>query len=63
MRETVIVAAMTAVITAIISIWATSVIIAHSKAPDAALASTAVDLIQLINDARSVADDEADPVD
>jgi len=27
------------------------------------LASTAVDLIQLINDARSVADDKADPVD
>jgi hypothetical protein len=54
MRETVIVAAMTAVITAIISIWATNVIFAHSKAPDAALASTAVDLMQMINEARSV---------
>jgi hypothetical protein len=67
MRQTVIVTAATALITAVISIWATTVIIAHAqKHPDAVSASS-VDLMQKIgdalNDAMNFADEKADPVD
>ena len=64
MRQTVIVVAATALITAIISIWATTVIIAHTQIrPDAALASSSVDLTQMISDANKLADEKTDPVD
>jgi hypothetical protein len=63
MRQTVIVAAATALIITIISIW-TTVIIAHTRTrPDTDLASSSVDLIQMISDANKLADEKADPVD
>ena len=64
MRQSIIVVAATALITAIISIWATTVIIAHTQMrPDAALAASSVDLMQKIGDAMNFADEKADPVD
>ena len=68
MRQTVIVVAATALIAAVISIWATTVIIAHAqKHPDAAVAASSVDLMQMIgdalHDAMNFADEKADPVD
>ena len=68
MRQTVIVTAATALITAVISIWATTVIIAYAqKHPDAAVAARSVDMMQKIgdalNDAMKFADEKADPVD
>ena len=68
MRQTVIVTAATALITAVVSIWATTVMIAHAqKHPDAAVAASSVDLMQKIgdalNDAMNFADEKADPVD
>jgi hypothetical protein len=68
MRQTVIVTAATALITAVISIWATTVIIAHAqKHPDATVAASSVDLMQKIgdalHDAMNFADKKADPVD
>jgi NADH:ubiquinone oxidoreductase subunit H len=64
MRQTVIVVAATALLTAIISIWATTVIIAHTQMrPDAAWASSSVDLTQMISDAKKLTDEKADPVD
>ena len=65
MRQIVIVVAATALITAIISIWTTTVIIAHTQnGPDAALASSdQMQLMQAIRDANSRADEKADPVD
>jgi hypothetical protein len=64
MRRTVIVAATTALITAIISVWTTTIIIAHSEAGrDVAFAPWSVDLSQLIRDANKLADEKADPVD
>jgi hypothetical protein len=64
MRQTVIVVAATALLTAITSIWATTVIIAHTQTrPDTALASSSVDLSQMISDANKHADEKADPVD
>jgi MFS-type transporter involved in bile tolerance (Atg22 family) len=64
MRQTVIVAAATALITAIISIWTTTVITAHTQTrPDTALATSSVDLTHMISDANKLADEKADPVD
>ncbi len=64
MRRTVIVAAATALITAIISVWTTTIIIAHSETRrDVAFAPWSVDLSQLISDANKLADEKADPVD
>jgi hypothetical protein len=64
MRQIVIVVATTALITAIISIWTTTVIIAHTqKHPDDAMASSSVDLMEMIKHAMNLADEKADPVD
>jgi hypothetical protein len=64
MRQIVIVVAATALIAAVISIWATTVITAHAqKHPDAAVAASSVDLVQMIGDANKLADEKADPVD
>jgi hypothetical protein len=65
MRHTIIVAATTALVTAIIAIWGTTVIIAHTQnGPDAALASSdQMQLMQAIRDANGRADEKADPVD
>jgi hypothetical protein len=46
MRQTVIVAATTALVTAIVASWGTTVIIAYAeKHPEAAAASTSVDVM------------------
>ena len=64
MRQTVTVVAATALVSAIISIWATNAIIAHTQMrPDAALAARSVDLMQRIEDAKHLADKNAAPVD
>jgi hypothetical protein len=64
MRRTVAVAAATALITAIISIWTTTLIVAHTQTrPHVALVSSSVDLTQMISDANKLADETADPVD
>jgi hypothetical protein len=67
-KEAVETTTLPALITAVISIWATTVIIAHAqKHPDAAVAASSVDLMQKIgdalNDAMNFADEKADPVD
>jgi hypothetical protein len=64
MRKTIIVAATTALITAIVSIWGTVIVTNTQNGPDAALASgDQVQLMQAIRDANSRADEKADPVD
>jgi hypothetical protein len=65
MRQTIIVAATTALITAIVAIWGTTVIIANTQnGPNAALASgDQTQLMQAIREANSRADEKADPVD
>jgi hypothetical protein len=64
MRQTVIVAAATALLTAITSIWATTVIIAHTQTrSDTGSSSSWVDLPQMISDANKHANERADPVD
>jgi hypothetical protein len=62
MRQTIIVIATTALVTAFIAIWGTTVIIAHTqKQPDEAKAP--VDMMQLMRDAMSLVDENAAPVD
>jgi hypothetical protein len=62
MRKLIIIAA-TAVITAIAASWATVIIAQSPKNPGAATLSSAVDMVQLMKDAKSRADENADPVD
>ena len=62
MRQIVIVAA-TAIITAIAASSATVIIAQSPKNPDAATVSSAVDMVQLMKDAKNLADEKADPVD
>ena len=63
MRQTIIVAATTALVTAIVAIWGTTVIIANTNGPDAVVSSDQTQLRQAIRDANSRADAKADPVD
>jgi hypothetical protein len=63
MRQTIIVAGMTALITAIVAIWGTVIVANTQNGPDAALASDQMQLIEAIRDANSRADAKADPVD
>ena len=62
MRQIVIVAA-TAIITAIAASSATVIIAQSPNNPDAATLSSAVDMVQLMKDAKNLADEKADPVD
>jgi hypothetical protein len=61
MRQTIIVAAITAVITAIASIWGTTAIIAHSaKSPAAAAASTSVDVMRMMRESKGLPEERFD---
>jgi hypothetical protein len=63
MRQTIIVAATTALVTAIVAIWGTVIVANTRNGPDAALASDQMQLIEAIRDANRRADEKADPVD
>jgi hypothetical protein len=64
MRQTAIVVATTALITAIISIWGTTVMMSPTqKFADNAMASGSVDVMQMMKDAKNLADENAAPVD
>ena len=61
MRQTVIVAATTALVTAIVAIWGTTIIIAHTeKDPEAATASTSVDVLKMMRDAKGLPEEQFD---
>jgi hypothetical protein len=60
MRQTVIVAATTALVTAIVASWGTTVIIAYTeKHPEAAL-STSVDVMKMMRDAKGLPEEKFD---
>ena len=61
MRQTVIVAATTALVTAIVASWGTTVIIAHTeKHPEAATASTSIDVMKMMRDAQGLPEEKFD---
>jgi hypothetical protein len=60
MRQTVIVAA-TALVTAIVAIWGTTIITAHStKHADVAPASTPIGVMQMMKDAKKLPEEKFD---
>ena len=56
MRQTIIVAAITAVVTAIIASWGTSIIVAHSAKGSALAKAATVDVIRLMKNAKNLPD-------
>lgn len=61
MRQTVITAASTALITAIVSIWGTTIIIAHSqKSPAVAMAAGSVGVMEMMRKAKDLPEEKFD---
>ena len=61
MHQTVIVAATTALVTAIVAIWGTTIIIAHTERPPAAaMASTSIDVLKMMRDAKGLPEEQFD---
>ena len=62
MRQTVIVAATTALVTAIVASWGTTIIIAYTdKHPEAATASTStIDVQKMMRDSKSLPEEKFD---
>jgi hypothetical protein len=60
-RQTIIACATTALVTAIVAIWGTTIIIAHTeKHPEAAAASTSVDVLRMMRDAKGLPEETFD---
>jgi hypothetical protein len=61
MRHTIIVAATTALVTAIVAIWGTTIIIAHTERhPEAAMASTSIEVLKMMRDAKGLPEEQFD---
>ena len=61
MRQTVIVAATTALVTAIVAIWGTTIIIDHTERhPEAAMASASIDVLKMMRDAKGLPEEQFD---
>ena len=61
MRQTVIVAVATALLTAIVASWGTTIIITHAeKHPGAATASTSIDVLKMMRDAKGLPEERFD---
>jgi hypothetical protein len=61
MRQTLIVASATALVTAFVAVWGTTVIIAHTdKRPDAAEAKTSIDVMKMMSDAKGLPEEKFD---
>ena len=60
MRQTVIVAATTALVTAIVASWGTTVIIGYTEHPEAATASTSIDVMKMMRDAKGLPEEKFD---
>ena len=61
MRQTVIVAATTALVTAIVAIWGTTIIIAHTERhPEAAMASASIEVLKMMQEAKGLPEEQFD---
>jgi hypothetical protein len=59
MRQTVIVAATTTLVTAIVAIWGTTIIIDHTERhPEAAMAS--IDVVKMMQEAKGLPEEQFD---
>jgi hypothetical protein len=60
MRQTIIVAAITAVVTAIVSVWGTTAIIASSQSKAAVVASGSVEVMRMMREAKALPEERFD---
>ena len=61
MRQTIIIASMTALVSANIATWGTTVIIAQmQKDPEAATASTSIDVMRMMGAAKDLPEEKYD---
>ena len=60
MRQTVITSATTALVTAIVAIWGTAVFIGHHEKRPEALASTSIDVMKMMRDAKGLPEEKFD---
>jgi hypothetical protein len=60
MRQTVIVAATTALVTALVASWGTTIIVANTEKPEAATASTSIDVMKMMRDAKGLPEEKFD---
>ena len=61
MRQTVIVASTTALVTAIVAIWGTTIIIAQTeKHPEAPTASASIDVLNMMRYAKGLPEEKFD---
>jgi hypothetical protein len=61
MRQTVIACTTTAVVTAIVAIWGTTIIVAHNeKHPEVATASASIDVMKMMRDAKGLPEEKFD---
>jgi hypothetical protein len=61
MRQTVIACTTTAVVTAIVAIWGTTIIVAHTEThPEVAKAATSIDVMKMMRDATGLPEERFD---
>jgi len=60
MRQTVIASATTALVTAIVAIWGTAVFIGHPEKHSEAVASTSIDVMKMMSDAKGLPEEKYD---
>ena len=60
MRQTVIASATTALVTAIVAIWGTAVFIGHPEKHPEAVASTSIDVMKMMRDAKGLPEEKYD---
>ena len=61
MRQTLIVASTTALVTAFVAVWGTTIIIAHTdKRPEAAEANTSIDVMKMMRGAKGLPEEKFD---
>jgi hypothetical protein len=60
MRQTIIASATTALLTAVVAIWGTATIIAHTEKHPEALASSSIDVMKMMRDAKGLPEESFD---
>ena len=60
MRQIIIASATSAFVTAIVSIWGTAVIVAHTEKRPEPVASTSIDVMKMMRDAKGLPDEKFD---
>jgi hypothetical protein len=60
MRQTIVASATTALVTAIVAVWGTAVIIAHTDKRPEMMASMTIDVMKMMRDAKGLPEEKFD---